>query len=395
MTSARIALGLVALLAAAGCETTGGARDPSAPDGTGYRVVGADDGRPRAVPWTLGSSPSLVLGGGDAGAAHGFVRVVGALRLGDDRVVVADGRSGELRFFAPDGAFLMRTGGVGEGAGQFERLRGIDRCSTDGFVAFDLGWEIHHYAPDGTLRAERELIMPSGSAPYHLACDAERVAAIGYGFDFEGPPPRGLFETRDHLMVWDASGAVLADLGERLVSDQQGTRSGSSAHPFGRATVFALHGGRLYVGDGERLEVKLYGLDGALHTVVRGPSGPLEVTDSLKAALLESRLAGIPPERRPAIRQRHEEMAWPEERAAFTALRVDPEGLAWLRRPSVRPDEAERWALLDPEAGYLGELELAAGRTLLRPERDEVLVLERDAAGVERVLALPLDRAGP
>ena len=58
--------------------------------------------------WRIADTSTLDLGGTTTDPTQELFRVVGALRLDDGRIVVANGCSAELRFFAEDGTFLSR-----------------------------------------------------------------------------------------------------------------------------------------------------------------------------------------------------------------------------------------------------------------------------------------------
>ena len=395
MRTVFIAAWAVLALAVSGCDPQRRGAPPLAVqrDSAGVRIVQSSvpDGSP--APWQVGEA-TLGLGAVEAPPEAVFSRVVGALRLADGGLVVGDGSTGEVRLFGAAGDFQRREGGKGEGPGEYEYLRAIEPCASDGFVAFDLNWSRNSYAADGTFVDDRQMLLPTGQPAYNLACDDDgRVAILGWGHVL--PPPTGFFATRDRLLVVDAAGRVLADLGEWLVSERVGSASGSGPHPAGRATVFALHANQLFVGTGERFELLVFGLDGALRSIVRGPDVSLEVTDSLKNAYLDLTLARTSPPGRPAARNRIASMPWPAGRPAFTSLRVDPAGVVWLKRFSIDPGAPERWALFRPATGYLGDIELKPEERLLRPDSAELLLLARDEMDVEHVVVRPLDRGMP
>jgi hypothetical protein len=64
--------------------------------------------------WRLTEEPIVDIGGGDT-AEEQLHRVRGAARLSDGRIVVADGGSQELRFYAPSGEHERSAGGRGGG----------------------------------------------------------------------------------------------------------------------------------------------------------------------------------------------------------------------------------------------------------------------------------------
>lgn len=61
--------------------------------------------------WELSERPRLDLGRLGGEEATQFHDVRGAVRLSGGRVVVANGGTGELRFFGPEGEHLLTTGG--------------------------------------------------------------------------------------------------------------------------------------------------------------------------------------------------------------------------------------------------------------------------------------------
>ncbi|MDE2984600.1 MAG: hypothetical protein OXU69_07830, partial [Gemmatimonadota bacterium] len=63
--------------------------------------------------------PEYQIGEVEGSEPYLFTRIAGARRLLDGRVVVLDRESCELRFFDGEGGFLERTGGRGEGPGEF------------------------------------------------------------------------------------------------------------------------------------------------------------------------------------------------------------------------------------------------------------------------------------
>ncbi len=366
-------------------------------DSAGIRIVEAQQTSWTAASWTIASEPDWLVGEMEGDPNYLLSRVEGALALDGGLTVVANGATNDLRFFDDQGEWVKTLGGEGGGPGEFDYLRALGRCRSDGFTAFDINWQQNSYLEDGTFVDKTMFLAPSGISPYALACDgAGNVLLLGWG-RLEGPPEIGLHETRDRLVSVGAQGEVRADFGERLVSERIGTRGGSSPHPAGRATRFALHDGRAYIGSGERFEVEVWDLDGTLRELIRGPRVPLDMDDAMRESLredyLERRLSTVDDaSRRASIRTAVADMEWPNAVPAFTDVRVDELGVIWLRRFSIDTEAPEAWSLLDPDQGYLGDLGLAPRQTLLTVGADHLLVLVRDELDVERVARLRLHR---
>jgi hypothetical protein len=393
---ARVSYLLIAgLLVVSACETGGRAPTATVRDSAGIRIVETSDVARHEAPFIVGDTPTFAVGRVEGEAPYLLSRVVGAIQLSDGAILVANGGSNELRLFSPQGEFLRAEGSEGQGPGEYEYMRGLGRCRQEGYVAFDLNWQMNAYDEHGRFVDKTVLRAPDGISPYNVACDQEgRRLILGWGRTVTAGPRIGFYAARDRLVLANRDGQLLADYGERLVSERIGTARGSRPHPAGRATVFASHDGGVYVGSGERFEVERYDLKGRLQALLRGPSLALAVTDSVKRLYRDTQLDAVAPEHRPALRAELEAWQWPETLPAFTDLVVDARGVLWLRLFRVGPQEPEAWALMDPTSGYLGDITLRPRQSLLEAGGDYLLVLQHDSLDVQSVVRLPLDR-GP
>lgn len=362
-------------------------------DSAGVRIVESRSDSRYQTSWTLGEVPVWAVGQLTDDPDYLFSRVVGATQLPNGTIVVANGGTNELRFYSSDGTLVRSEGREGQGPGEFQYMRGLGLCSEEGFIAFDLNWEMNSYHSDGTFIDRQVFRAPSGITPYNLACDPHgHVLLIGWGRDAAAGPQVGFFQARDRLVLTSRDGDGETDFGERLVSERWGTPNGSRPHPAGRATRFALHGDEVFVGTGERFEVEVRDLSNSLLALLRGPSVNLEITDSIKSAYLEGQLAAAPAERHPRIRRNAEAMDWPEAFPAFVDLKVDSEGILWLLAYSTSRVGPQVWSLLDPNEGYLGDLQLPPRHSLLEAGSDYLLLLTKDDLDVERLVKLTLNR---
>jgi hypothetical protein len=381
-----IATGLAAFAFGSGCGVTSQPESVVLRDSAGIKIVETPAANRFAAPIKLEERASFAVGEMEGEPQYLLSRVVGALQLSENLTVVANGATNELRFYDKAGKFLKSEGREGAGPGEYEYMRALGRCSAGGFVGFDLHWQVNTYDATGTFKDKSVLRAPDGISPYNLACDERgHFLILGWGRGTEGIPI-GFHTARDRLVLSSKEGAIAADFGQRLVSERIGNERGSRPHPAGRATLFALHNDIAYVGDGERFEVELYDLTGALRKLVRGPAISLKITDSVKTTYTDLALARISPERRPALRSEIDKWEWPVSFPAYTKLIVDNAGVAWVRAFQLDPRASEAWSLLDPERGYLGDVTLPAGLSLLEAGRDYLLVLQRDSLDVESVL---------
>src|SRR5688572_2835117 len=85
----------------AACTDGGIGSGPSRRDSAGVEIV-ENRGAPAwtsATAWTVADTPSVSIGGNESDSTALFSRVQNAVRLGDGRIVVANGGTRELRFY--------------------------------------------------------------------------------------------------------------------------------------------------------------------------------------------------------------------------------------------------------------------------------------------------------
>ena len=109
----------------------------------------ADSGSPDTLAsWTLSEEPAVVIGGADEREGYLLHQVVGAIRLGDGRIIVTNGSSLQLKYYDPDGVHLLDAGGEGEGPGEFQWFWGVTRLPGDSVLVLS-GTGLTRFGPDG------------------------------------------------------------------------------------------------------------------------------------------------------------------------------------------------------------------------------------------------------
>ena len=113
--------------------------------------------RDASASWTLSEEPSVVIGGADEREGYLLHQVVGATRLSDGRIVIANGSSLQLRYYDPEGKHLFDAGGEGEGPGEFQSLDHFTRLPGDSILALSWPSQLVRFGPEGRY---------AGSSPY-------------------------------------------------------------------------------------------------------------------------------------------------------------------------------------------------------------------------------------
>lgn len=384
---------LVAAPAAAAC----GSERPDAPpvsirDSAGVEIVESRRPRGDSIAWRPASEPRLSVGAVGGDTAEVLSRVVGAVRLPDGRLVVADGGSNRLRFYGADGRFLRSAGGEGGGPGEFQHLRTLRRCHPDSLYAFDLHWGLELFDTAGRhVRTEAMDTDGTVGSPYHLTCSADG-AFLFSGWGREVAERRtGFYRTRSPLWLLP-SGDTARRLGTWPGAERLGSERGSRPHPFGKRLVFELAPDRIYLGTGDRYEIRVLDRRGELLRILRRPDVDLSLSDGRIERYRERRLTEAPASRRPDLRERLRDENFPETLPAFDRLVLDPAGRLWVRAFRGPRSERSRWSVFDTAGAWLGDVRTPRRFRVTEIGEDYLLGVRRGSLDVPRVELYPIRR---
>lgn len=412
----RLAAVPLAILHLSACDA-GPAADAgvSVVDSAGVQVVVSDAPLWSAEDsWRLGSAPRVEIGALDAEPEYLFDRVMGAVRLPDGRVVVADMGSSQLRFFDPAGRHLMSVGGSGGGPGEFRQITALHRLPEDLLGVEDRRERVHFFAPDGRyLDVLRTGAMPMDIDPVSFHVDPPQTVRI------VGWPGDGTFIGRESSQVTLSATrqfeeaqtleTVFSRFGEDGTATDELVRvPGATFHPhpfnltlpavFGARVLSATTDDALVLGFSGSGEVHWYGLDGALERIARRPWADRPVTSDM----IEEYVRGSsPPLREDIARDR----TFAEELPAFSGLVVDRTGNVWLREYHVSHaattlqyqrtyEEPTSWSVFGPSGRWHGEVVMPARFSVLEIGEDYVLGMRRDEFDVEYVQLFDLIKPG-
>lgn len=344
-----------------------------------------------AQEWRIEPDPLVSIGGLTEDPDYTLSRVVGGLRLSDGRIVVADHYVNGLRAYTEDGSFLEAAGREGEGPGEYQYIRGLDRCDGRPIVAFDIHWGMKLYGSDLELLEERPPVLPGLGGPvYRFDCGPSgHWAAVGWG-DARTQFEPGLFVATAPVVLGHGD-RLVRDFGERLSSErighvrEDGNPAGSEPHPFGRETVVAVGPDRLYLGDGVSYRIEVHDLGGEPLPSLEWEGPDLEITSEHREAFAASQMEGVSPEEAPARRRWLRDLPEMKSFPAYDEVRVDRKGNLWVRH-FPRPGQVyKRWIVFDPAGRRIGGISLPRQTSLLDMAPDYILAVERDEMDVETV----------
>jgi hypothetical protein len=365
-------------------------------------AAGCTSGRGEGAPpggerWSVGA-PSLAL---SAGPGTDFLQIAGAMRLSDGRLVVADGGSSEVRYFAPDGALLGTTGGRGEGPGEFALIQSMGPAGGDSVWVYDYGTtRITLLDARGRTARTAQVTppLPAGAMVGRAPDGTFVLAQMWSSGDAGAPVAEGRVRNMAAVVRYTAAGALADTLalvpGREVYQRMEGERMTMGALPFARAASLALLGEDVVLGDQFARGLDIVGPRGlsAMPLVWDGPD--LALTDGEVDAWIEEQVAAAPAPERAGVRAYLAEAPMPERRPAYGRLLPAADGRLWVAAYAHPSRDARRWDILDPVAGWVGAAEMPERFRPFQIGDRWILGVARDELDVERIELRPIERAG-
>lgn len=375
---------LVALAAgaAAGCGAADRAPTYAVRDSAGVQIVESTAPAWRAGgSWRVAAEPSLQIGVVDGPEEYQFSRIVGVERLADGRIVVADQRAAQLRFYDAEGRFLDAYGRPGSGPGEFRSMWWASAYRGDSLAVWDGGARRLTVIDPATRQGRTQTI----ELPQHRESGAGGVMAQLPGA-VSGVFGDGTLLVTPHLWLplepGKASRPVVTfvryspegeplDTVARLLGPEILLRPpapGNIAPPFPRRFVSAIHGVRFYYGPGEGYEIRVYTADGALERVIRASHRDLAMTEAARDAYREEQRSRAEDDAtRAQIERALAEVEFPATLPPYERMLVDAEDHLWVQDYPCRAMRGRRRGACSPRrAGYSASSSCRRGSSRIR-----------------------------
>lgn len=383
-------------------------------DSAGIRLVenaqppepGASDGARAggSLDWTVGTEPLVRIGTAEGPEEQQLFNVQGATRLSDGTIAVLNAGTGEIRLYDSAGAFTGSAGGVGQGPEEFRNMSLVGTLPGDSLLIYDSrNTRFSVVSPDPAVART----FPPGSGLGRGALSAVGLFSGGR-MVLHGPTILGddvanrsgtVIQPRRPLLVLGPDGgleAVIDTFDTRPQFFEMGATGISFTFvPFRDGPQLAAAGDALYVGTGDRFEIRRYDIDGTLAALIRLNAEPRPVTEVDIARNTETAVERADEDRRPALRSRFDAMTYPERMPAHGRILVDAEDHLWVERYRASGDEPRVWTVFDPDGRVLGAVEVPAGLFLFEIGEDYLLGSTSDDLDIRYVVAYPLARGTP
>lgn len=345
--------------------------------------------------------------------------------LGEDgRLILVNAGTRELRIYGRDGTLLRSVGGQGDGPGEYRMIawvrpwHGDSLAVSDGFTGrltiLDdegaVGRTLRLQPadgtgpPDGGAGTGPAVGGPGGASAVDVFPDGRFIGKVGGASAAPGDTTAVLAVVGSYR-VFDADGREVTRIADILDGESFRFVSGDSRSvgplPFGKSSAVAslertADGAVVALADGSRLGVLWLAADGAVRRIGQVPLPEEPLTDRMKAAYRERRLAqlaNLPDFARAAQTAMLEATPYPENVPPHGRMVVGG-GRVWLERfrapGSERPGE---WIAFESATGRAtARLTLPAGTELASVRGDTAVVIATDELGVQRVIVAPIVR---
>jgi hypothetical protein len=386
---------LLALLVFTACS--GGAIDSGVVvrDSAGITIVeNSDQSWAEGEGWRLSEQPLVTIGVLEGPEEYQLFEAYSAVRLGDGRIVIANGGSREMRFYDEDGTFINSVGREGEGPGEFKMLRDIWPARGDSLVVYDYtnGMRLSVFGSDGTFARAFRLDPASTSIPLARDLIWGNTVVSGSGIYESDEVTDGLRRDSALICTHSMDGAVLDTLGRFPGSEMYARITGANSmlglsRPYGRRAVATAAGEFWYFGSSDRYEIEGYGSSGALERLIRRDVPNRPVTQDL----IDERTQRLRESSNPNAARMQRDIPMPETMPAYGRMIGDSEGNLWVQEYRIR-DEPERWAVFDPSGRFLGIVDMPASGRVTEIGSDYVLGIWTDEMDVEQVRVYDLTK---
>lgn len=348
--------------------------------------------------WRVDAEPDVTIGEADGAPEYALDGVVGAVRLANGHIVIANFNTHDLRTYDADGRHLRTVGRRGDGPGEFRLVRGIGIVRDTVLVWDPFANRVSRFDATGAFAGStsmdiREMVLPN---PIGFLDDGSLL--IRHDPNGEDEKREGEYATSVvYLRFSTGTGARVATLGPYFgaeVFTATADRNRMSQFViFGRRSIVASARTGFYRAESDHFQATFFAPDGTPVRTVRRPHTPARATAADVAAQREEMEKGnreilrMSPDMATAQRRLRETIPHRSTLPALTRLRVDRRDNLWIRA-YVPPDATSaEWSVFDPEGHWLGVVEIPAELEVLEIGDDYLLAKTVDPTDdVERVV---------
>lgn len=343
----------------------------------------------QSVKWSIDAKPQFILGAsGDAGKSE-FAFVNSATKLPDGNIMVSDRGDFSMFIVTPMDVVVKKFGRDGSGPGELKTPFFSWRCGSNVFVFSSGPSSVSVFALDGTYARSFRFGTGIGKrGPYRSACNPNGQF-VHYAWDDTKGTQRGI-PFRSMVPAWIAPSDSSSG---RLIATVKGSeRLDNGPLPLGRETRVAIGRDRVYVGEADTYDIRVFTLDGKSLPAIHKNAKPVAVSARDIKDDQDRTVAMMGEKYRKMIEGDYAGKPLPTTLPPYRELVVDSEDNLWVR-DYASSGGSVLWTVFSPAGKQLVELQLPNALEVFEIGRDYILGrFISEEAGVPEVRSYRLSR---
>jgi hypothetical protein len=340
----------------------------------------------------ISTEPVFTLGGPEVTGPAQFSNIRSVIVDAGRNLWVADGASNQVRVFRADGAHVKTFGRIGDGPGEFRRIRLLGHFATDSVAVWDDATSrLTVYSPSGEVARTVSTWSGEDLQPraFGIFGDGTVLIVEARLLSADSLVPGTAWQDTLRLMRLNATAATRDELA--LVPGVSWVWNGRAqlALPFSASASYVVREDEVHIVSGPdfRIQVSSEELPGRIYGVER-PRRPI-TTESREAWLARLGEDSI---------QRREQRALlghpllPGFLPAYVQVLSSDTGEIWARLHSLDPFAAATWDVYSRDGLWLGQIQAPASFFAHAISGDRLIGVWYDALGVEYVRAYAIER---
>ena len=298
---------------------------------------------------------------------------------------------------------LARSGGQGDGPGEFRWITSIETGPADSLYVYDGSLQrLTAVSPDGQARTTPFRVAGSGTGVDGIRV-LSRLADGGWvGKGIESPRRGEVGQILQDTVVVGVLDEHLERLQvlERVPGMMSATMDFGGRRAFGLAAFspYALQatwGRCVFVARGDRTAISIYSASGDVIARRQGPGAQRPVTEGLKDDWIAHRLELADSAGQEVLRRAMSDVAWLDQIPLYYQMVVDQWGRLWLQRYEPPMGLGPRWHVLSQGGEHLGDVLLSKPLRIYEITENGILGSRLGEFDQELVELVPLDWDAP
>jgi len=322
--------------------------------GIAAAAITARSASAQSAKWAIDPIPLVTLGTTGDGSTAEFAFVTGATLLPDRNFMVGDRSDYSMFIVSPAGKVLKKFARNGSGPGELKGAFFSWRCGQQVFVKENTG-ATSVFALDGTfIRKFQFSSAISKQGTYRSACNQNGMF-VHYGWYSDKDRTPGV-PYRSRVPAWISKGDSSA--GRLIATVKSSERWEYTLQPLGRETMVAVGRDRVYVGEADNYEVKVFTLDGTPLQSITKTVKPVAVTKQDIDDEVDRMMAMMGAQFRKGVEKEYATIPMPKTLPPYRELQVDSAQNLWVRDYARSGPLNVIWTVFDPRGKQITEIAL-------------------------------------